>query len=196
MEQTLLAQDGMDKIIFRPSFIYGKYDWTERFYYWLYRAKFSDSILLPHADKPFNLSLTNAVDLAESILQAITISKHQTIYNTISQKRTTLREIITAVSAKLNRNPEIISVDEAQIEKLNLNKLSTHGGQFPLSVPFNFEIDDTRWKNDFKFQTPDMISSMLEMLDYKATANFPEPPFGLSLKDEQAGIAELKASAN
>ena len=33
MERILHAQDWLDKIILRPSFIYGKYDWTERFYY-------------------------------------------------------------------------------------------------------------------------------------------------------------------
>ena len=33
MERILHEQDWLDKIILRPSFIYGKYDWTERFYY-------------------------------------------------------------------------------------------------------------------------------------------------------------------
>jgi 2'-hydroxyisoflavone reductase len=32
MERILLQQQGLDKIIFRPGFIYGKYDYTGRFY--------------------------------------------------------------------------------------------------------------------------------------------------------------------
>jgi 2'-hydroxyisoflavone reductase len=191
MEQSLLQQEGLDKIIFRPSFIYGKYDWTERFYYWLYRAKFSNSILLPDAGTPVRLSLTNAADLTEALMQAISIDKHQNIYNTISQRTTTLRDLITAVAGRLNRNPEIIGIDKAQMEKLKLQD-----SQFPLCVPFNFEIDDSRWKKDFKFQEADMINSMLEIVDYKAQSNFPEPPVGLSVKDEQAAIIALKVTKN
>src|ERR1700733_348625 len=61
MERILLKSDWLDTIIFRPSFIYGKYDWTERFYYWLYRAKFNDQIIMP--EPLFNTSLSNQDDL-------------------------------------------------------------------------------------------------------------------------------------
>ena len=72
MERILHAQDWLDKIILRPSFIYGRFDWTERFYYWLYRAKFFDRLLMP---PDFLLSLTYADDLANRILNAICTPK-------------------------------------------------------------------------------------------------------------------------
>jgi len=191
MEQILLQQEGMDKIIFRPSFIYGKYDWTERFYYWLYRAKFSDSILLPAADNPFHLSLTNATDLTVALAQAIDINPHQPIYNTISQRVTTLKAIITSVALRLGRSPEIIPFQETPTEKAD-----AHASPFPLSVPFNFEIDGGAWKRDFKITPVDMLDSMMEILDYKAKDNYPQPPVGLSISKEKEAIASLKSKQN
>ncbi len=44
-ERILLAKEGLDPVIFRPGLIYGRYDYTDRFYYWLYRV-YNNSFLL------------------------------------------------------------------------------------------------------------------------------------------------------
>ncbi len=180
MERILLKHDWLDKIIFSPSFIYGKYDWTERFYYWLYRTKFFNKILMPGGG-PFSLSLTNASDLAEALLQAVEIKKHQTIYNAISQQETTLEEVISITAKALNKpQPEIILLDEKKLISLNLN-----AGQFPLFMSLNFKVSDNLWTKDFSFKKMDMAATFVEMLEYKAVKGYPVPGVGLSVEKEK-----------
>jgi len=184
MERILLNQDWLDKIIFRPSFIYGKFDWTERFYYWLYRAKFSDKILMPGGSAGFKLSLTNADDLTEALVQSIEIKNHQTIYNTISQRVSSLREVVSLTANAVNRNPEIIATDKATSK-------SNEQSDFPLFVPLDFEIDNSRFEKDFPFERADMVKTFLEMLDYKEQQGFPKPPVGYGVEKEQEIINRL-----
>ncbi|MDB5284954.1 MAG: NAD-dependent epimerase/dehydratase family protein [Bacteroidota bacterium] len=184
MERTLLGQDWLDKIIFRPSFIYGKFDWTERFYYWLYRAKFSDKILTPQGN--FNFSLSNADDLTEALLLAIEIPKHQTIYNAISQTKTSLRHVIAITAKAINRQVEIVDMSPADLEKHGIKQ-----SEFPLLVPVNFEVSDKKWNNDFPFQRGDMATTLTEMLDHKSKEGFPKPKVGLDFEKEQQVIKGL-----
>ena len=46
-ERIILNADKLDTLIFRPALIYGRYDPTDRFYYWLYRTKSQDEIMIP-----------------------------------------------------------------------------------------------------------------------------------------------------
>jgi 2'-hydroxyisoflavone reductase len=184
MERILLKNDWLDSIIFRPSFIYGKYDWTERFYYWLYRAKFNEQILMP--EPLFNTRLSNQDDLVEGLVQAIEIENHQSVYNTVSQPSMTLSEMTLAVAQQLNKEPKLVTIKQEQFEKLNIKQ-----GDFPLYIPIAFKVDDSLFKKDFPFQRADMVGSLVELLDFKGQSGFPKPGVGLDLEREKEIIAAL-----
>jgi len=74
-ERILLSQDSFDKIIFRPSLIYGKYDYTDRFYYWLYKIMNQETILVPESTQSLS-NYTYVDDFAKLIIEAIEIKKH------------------------------------------------------------------------------------------------------------------------
>jgi 2'-hydroxyisoflavone reductase len=186
MERMLLQRQWLDKIIFRPSFIYGVNDWTERFYYWLYRAKFAGKILMPDGGKPYSFSLTNAADLALALVQAIEINKHRTVYNTVSQTNTNLRHVVQTAAGSLGTSPEFISTENTRLKQLGLTN-----ADFPLYVPFNWSADDTRWKEDFPFERGSMAQAFTEMLQQKAEAGYPVPPVGLNPQKESSIIAAL-----
>jgi 2'-hydroxyisoflavone reductase len=177
MERILQQQDGLDKIILRPSFIYGPYDWTERFYYWLYRAKFFDRILMPD---DFGLSLTYSEDLAKAILNAIEVRRHQTVYNTISQPHSSLRKVVDAAALILNRKVEIIEADATMLEKTSI-----HGSEFPLYVPFNFSIEGAKWQSDFRVTPLDFIRSVAYTIQHYDELGWPLPKTGLSVAKEK-----------
>jgi 2'-hydroxyisoflavone reductase len=187
MERLLLGYENMDKIIFRPAFIYGRYDWTERFYYWLYRAEKSKQILLPDGGSPHSISLTNADDLTKALLMAIEIGKHSTIYNTISTPSISIREMLQVATNAYGRNPGIITADSAYLEKISV-PLS----QFPLLMPIDFMADDTLWRKDFPFERTSISDTFVDMRDYNAGAGFPMPKAGLTPDREHELIDKIK----
>jgi len=67
---VLNEAEWLNKIIFRPSVIYGKYDPTDRFYYWLKKIKDSAGTILPDGGR-HDLSLTFADDLVRLILSSL-----------------------------------------------------------------------------------------------------------------------------
>ena len=186
MERLLLAHKEFDKIIFRPSYIYGKYDYTERFYYWLYRVQHCDKFLLPDGGQPKQLSLSNADDLTQALLQAVEIKNHSTIYNTISTPSITIRELVTVASKAYGKQPEIITTESTDPEKYSL-----HASQFPLLSLLGFTVDDTLWKRDFPFKRAGLESTLLEMRDYKLAVGFPKPVAGLDVEQEMQAIAKM-----
>lgn len=178
MERILLSQDWLDKIILRPSFIYGPYDWTERFYYWLYRAKFFNKMLIPDH---FNLSLTYAHDLAAAVVNAIEAEKHQIVYNTISTANTSLRQVVDMAAAQLGRRVETVNANEALLEKGDI-----HASPFPLYVPFNLDIEGTNWLNDFALQPTGIETGIQQTIAYHDGLGWPVPKAGLAPDKEKA----------
>ncbi len=177
MERILLQQDWLDKIILRPSFIYGRYDWTERFYYWLYHAKFFDQMLMP---KDFNLCLTYIDDLVSGILNAIDVKQHQTIYNTISQTNTSLLDVATTAAALLQRKIEFKEASEALVEK---NKI--HSSVFPLFVPLNLNIEGTKWLTDFSVSPVGFSTTIADTIKYHDSIGWSVPKAGMSPEKEK-----------
>lgn len=177
MERILLKEDGLDKIILRPSFIYGKYDWTERFYYWLYRAKFFDKMLMPG---DFNVALTYAGDLVSAILNAIETTQHKTVYNTVSQNKTNLRQVVQVASGLLHKNPQLVEPAEDLLQDQGL-----HASPFPLFVPFNFLIEGNAWLSDFAVQPTSFEKSIEETIHYHDSLGWQVPKAGLSVEREK-----------
>jgi len=178
MERILQAQDWLDKIILRPSFIYGKYDWTERFYYWLYRAKFSGQILMP---EDFLLSLTYADDLVNGILAAIEVKEHQTVYNTVSQTGVSLQRVVTIAASLLNRTVELVDAT-----KILEREDDFDGSAFPLFVPLDFTIAGNNWLNDFSVTPVPINAAIQATIQYHDTLGWTNPKVGLSIEKEAA----------
>ncbi len=177
MERILLSQDWLDKIILRPSFIYGKYDWTERFYYWLYRAKFFDKMLMPG---DFNVALTYADDLANAILNAIEVKEHKTVYNTVSQSDASLQQVVDIAASLLNKKPELVKPTEDLLQNEGL-----HASPFPLFVPFNFVIEGSNWLNDFSVSPTPFKTAIQSTIQYHDTLGWEAPKAGLSPEKEK-----------
>jgi 2'-hydroxyisoflavone reductase len=184
MDRILLQHTELDKIIFRPSFIYGKYDYTQRFYYWLYRVEKCAQFLLPDDGQPKKVCLTNADDLTEALVQAVEIKAHQQIYNAISTPLTSIRELVNTAARAYHKNPGIISASAAMLQEPGV-----HATQFPLLTPMDVRVSDALFKKDFPFQRADMANTLLEMRDYNMATGFNKPAVGLDVEKEQEIIA-------
>ena len=178
MERLLASQKNMEVIILRPSFIYGQYDWTDRFYYWLYRAKFCDKVLLPPNDFP--LSLTYVADLANGILNAIDAPYQGQLYNTISSNGVTLHQVVETAAGLLNRQIELVSSTDAILEKHEAGY-----SDFPLYVPMPLQIDGSKWLHHFSTIPVTFTDTVKQTLLYCNTVNWALPKAGMSIEKER-----------
>jgi len=116
-ERILMQNDWLDKVILRPSIVYGKYDYTERYYYWLQRIAKRERVLIPDDGKEKG-NLTFVDDLARLLSSAMTTADHHTTYNAVTHRINTLREKLDVISAAAGRSPELISISaDALLEK-------------------------------------------------------------------------------
>jgi 2'-hydroxyisoflavone reductase len=116
-ERILMQNDWLDKVILRPSIVYGKYDYTERYYYWLQRVRKRDRILIPDGGRERG-NLTFVDDLARLLNAAISIPTHRITYNVVTHPVNTLSEKLEIIKKAAVRSPELISISaEALLEK-------------------------------------------------------------------------------
>jgi len=188
-ERILLSQDWLDVIIFRPGLIYGKYDWSDRFYYWLYRAKTQNEILIPVEGKSKSTN-TFSEDFAKIIQEAIDIKNHRKVYNAVTHKPpVSLKEIIEIASRLLKTSPKLIS---APIEFLRENNV-TEWMDLPMWIhETDLVLDNTKLLEDFKTSLHTFKESVDKSISYYDALGWNEGKYGLRVDREKELIGKLK----
>lgn len=144
-ERILMKNEQADKIIFRPSVVYGKYDHTDRLYYWLYRAKFERPVMIP-GDPTHRITLTYVHDLADIIRQAIEIKNHNIVYNVSTHAPLTLTELVHTI------DKDIPTINIPAEELIRQGKLPEE--HIPLWFNTPLMISNDRLRRDFEPLTP------------------------------------------
>lgn len=183
MERLLLAQEGMDKIILRPSFISGRYDWTERFYYWIWRVQKGEPFIYP-SQQDYTTSITFGDDLANALYAAIEGHHSVQVYNAISVKHNKMVHFMETAARLLNKPLQMVRWTEEQVEKSGLN-----AGDFPLFTGGNMCADDHLFKADFKFTPKAYEQEIQDMIDAAEQTGWPEPKPGLRWAKERSLLA-------
>ncbi|HEY1869629.1 MAG TPA: NAD-dependent epimerase/dehydratase family protein [Chitinophagaceae bacterium] len=175
-ERILLKTKWLDKIILRPSIVYGKYDSTDRLYYWLYRIKKKLTFILPNngADK---ITLTYVNDLVKIIIKSIELKNHSTIYNATTHCPLSLKEILES-ACKTNT---IINLSSKSLLDNNIKP------EFDIPLWFNSSLmfDNNKLANDFQIELKLYYHSMRETMNYFDSLNWPIPKAGLDIKTEK-----------
>jgi 2'-hydroxyisoflavone reductase len=180
-ERILLGKDWLDAIIFRPGLIYGRYDYTDRFYYWLYRVYNNTKILLPEGGKE-KFTATYSEDFAELITASIDIEKHNKVYNASTHQPETLKGYIAYAAELLGRSPELVSVTSEFIEQHELQPW----GDLPLWVgALDMTMDNSKAVKDFPVFYHNLKESLKGCIEYYSSLGWKEPITGLSLQKEQ-----------
>lgn len=176
MERLLQAHSCLDSIILRPSFIYGRFDWTDRFYYWLYKAAKQQQVLVPEFKL---LSLTYAEDLARGIENAITVSKHRQVYNAITHRQVSLAETMKQTATHYHKPVQWINATNDVLEKN-----TTNPSPFPLALPFHLEVEGNNWLTDLSVEPTPYEQSVKETIAHAESIGWPAPKAGLSAEEE------------
>lgn len=175
MERLLLAETEMETVIFRPSFIYGRYDWTQRFYYWLHAAKQGGDVLIPPAG---TLSLTYADDLARALQFAVNNALPARVYNAVTHTGISLQQIVEEAAVQLGRQVNPVPISEA---------VAAMAGEsyFPLALPFSLYAQGKLWQRDTKLHVTDFTRTVAECIRYAKELNWPVPACGPSAALQQ-----------
>jgi 2'-hydroxyisoflavone reductase len=190
-ERMLFKIDWLDILIFRPALIYGRYDPTDRFYYWLFRAKNCDKILLPD-DGITSQTNTFAEDFADILLKSLDKDKHQSVYNAVTHPALSLKDMVLKMAAYFNRKPEFIT---ASPEFLQRNNVSEWVG-VPLWIKdFSFVLDNNELLNDFKIINRTFDESLKMTIEYYDEIGWKEGKDGISTSREKELIELLKKPA-
>ncbi len=180
-ERVLQKTEWLDKIILRPSIVYGKYDTTDRFYYWLYKAAKKQSIILPNKGTDI-ITLTYVNDLVEIIIKAMDVPKHSTVYNATTHSPLSLHSIIN-------------SIDETSvIQNVNSDELLKKGIEPGLDIPLWFNrsllISNERLAKDLGVRMTPFDKSVKETQAWYQSLKWPKPTTGLEEQREKLLMAE------
>ena len=185
-ERVLNGKDWLDSIIFRPALIYGRYDPTHRFYYWLYRVQTQDRILVPEDNS--KITNTYSEDFAKLIKSAIDIDKHNKVYNASTHHAVSVKEYIDIACRLLNKKPKIISAKSKFFEENKIQQWS----DLPMWLGgMNLVLDNTKELNDFPVKFHSFEDSVKGCIEYYSSLLWPEPKYGLSLAKEAELIAKI-----
>jgi 2'-hydroxyisoflavone reductase len=187
-ERVLLNSNWLDVMIFRPALIYGRYDPTDRFYYWLYRAKTQDEILIPD-DGITQHTNTYSEDFAQVLFNAVEIKEHSPVYNAVTHQACSIKNMVIQMANLFNRKPAFINAPGDFLTKNNVSEWVS----LPLWIKdFSFIMDNSKLLKDMDIKFKKFEESLEESSRYYSSLNWYVPKEGITLSQEKELISKLK----
>lgn len=186
--EEILSKSSLNYTILRPAVVYGEYDHTDRFYYWLHQVKKYKKILLPNNGKQ-KFSLTYIDDLIASIVISINDKKDKVAYNIISHKEVSLKKIVKQAEQILNKAPKFIDLPH---QYLLDNKMS-QWMDLPLWITGNYIIfDNQKMLDTFDLKIIPFGESVKATIDYYNDLKWPLPTYGINRRKQLKLINAFK----
>ena len=189
-EDILNKKTWLNSIILRPSIIYGKFDPTDRLYYWIERIKKRNKIILPENGEHL-ISLTYSFDLVEIIVHGLNSQFKNGTYNCVSDKPLRFKEILEEVKNQLKSKCEFIPIES---DKLIREKLSAQ--EFPFWWGANIIIDNSKLNSSLDIEFVSVNDSIKSTIEYYENQGWPNPKIGISYKKEDQLIEKLNTVPN
>lgn len=182
-ERVLLKHEWLDKIILRPCIVYGKYDHTDRFYYWLYKINQQQPFVFPKCEHE-KITLTYIGDLVNIIVQSIEIKEHSIFYNTSTHEPYSLKDILLKIDDEMQGieiEPDIL-----------IENGITPGMYAPLWYNISLKVSNEKLLKDFKMSCIPFEQSIAETKAYFETLNWPIPKAGFNAEIEAKLLENYK----
>jgi 2'-hydroxyisoflavone reductase len=167
--------------------VYGPFDHTDRFYYWLYQVKFQNALLLPDEGKRL-FSITYVSDLVQAVLRSLEIEAHNQVYNVISVPQVSIKQIVDSAGKHLHRKPKILNAPAAFLHKNGVDQWTG----MPLWIDGDhYTYDGLKLPGDFNLHYTDFEQSVKETIAYYDQLGWPEPQYGMAENQRQELIQKL-----
>lgn len=184
--ERVLQASGINYTIFRPALIFGKYDHTDRLYYWLHQVHENAKLLMPDGGER-KFSLTYVGHLVEAVIQSIR-SNISGLYNMISYESASIAQIVDAASDALGKTPEKVDALPSFLHEKNI-------GQW-LDMPLwidgdHFTYSNQKLKEAFQLNMEDFGASIAETISYYEKLEWPIPQYGIMEHERQELLQAL-----
>lgn len=186
--ERVLNASNFDTIILRPTLVFGAFDHTDRFYYWLHQVKMKDTLLLPdNGNRQFSLVYVH--DLVQMTVKALTQKPHNQVFNAVSFPQTSIRAIVEMAQQLLNRKNKIVN---ATPEFLHENKIE-QWTDMPLWIDNDFfTYNNDRLKSELWIKMTDFETAVGETIIYYENLNWRQPNYGMNEVQRQKLLHHLQ----
>lgn len=167
-------------LIFRPSLIYGPYDPTDRFYYWIYRTAMRGSFLIPEEAPQYRMNFTDVKDMALVLCEAATHTFAHTTYNLTTHTPNTLMERLILFAAILQKEPRRIEIPLHWLKKHYVQPWAS----LPTFYPADLIIENHRLLAEGLSPFRSFEDSVQDVISYYKSKGFPQPDAGLEIAEE------------
>ena len=184
--ERILQNSGFAYTILRPALVFGKYDPTDRLYYWLYQARSHKQLVLPENGERL-FSTTYVMDLVESILRALKAKDASSIYNVVTNPKSSIKEILAIAAAD--------TLEEISLINASAEFLKQEGIKEWMDMPLwihgdHFTYRNEKLKQELDIPFTDFRKAIIETIQYYHEINWPEPQFGIPEKKKLALISK------
>ncbi|OIQ30346.1 MAG: hypothetical protein BM564_02965 [Bacteroidetes bacterium MedPE-SWsnd-G2] len=174
--ERIIAASKFNFTILRPDLVYGKYDPTDRLYYWLHQAKHYNQILVPNHGTSF-FSLTYVDDLAHTIEKTMVKKEDREIYNITTVTKTSIRQILSYSSEVLGTNPQLVNANSQFLNKNNINEWT----DMPVWIDSEYSnFDNNKILNSYHLDFTDFKMSIQKTINYYTSLGWPTPKYGIN----------------
>ncbi len=174
--------------ILRPSLVYGRYDHTDRFYYWLYQVKKQNEILVPNGGVQ-TFAVTYVEDLINCIIESINKEGESDIYNVTTFTKLSICDILNNVSQMLDRNPSRQFADSTFLKSEGISEWYN----LPLWLDCDyFTYGNAKMLANFDLQLTDFNTSLVRTIEYYDQLDWPVPKYGISEQRKLELVNKLK----
>lgn len=159
--ERILLETIDNLIILRPGLIIGKYDSTDRLYYWLHKVFSQEKILLAEACKNA-ISFTYVADLVNIITYFIENTGKHKIYNASSYKAA-IEDFVQMSITTLDKQPALIYATHSFLEEHQVEEWV----DLPLCLNGTYlTVNSMRLWNELPFRPSSLEQSFAQMIDF------------------------------
>jgi 2'-hydroxyisoflavone reductase len=178
-------------VILRPALVYGPFDTTDRFYYWLHQVRTNDTITLPDGGAR-RFSVSYVQDVVSAVTAAIERPECIGPYNLTSTPQISIGRIVDLACGILDRSPQRMNVSRDVLAACLVNPWV----DMPLWLDADyFTYDNRRLLTAFDLEVMDVAESVARTTTYFDRAGWPQPNYGLTESQRQV-LLEAAQSAS
>lgn len=185
--ERILLKSSLNKVILRPSLVYGKFDPTDRLYYWIYHIYKQEKIIFPKNCLNSLINFTYIKDLVKTIVFTGFNQMKYDVYNINTHKEIKMKDIIEIISNKLSKKIELELIEDKLLDEEKIISWS----DIILAIPNDFYFDNSRILKEINFEFESLESSIENTIYYYKNLNFPECKVGMSISKENNIISLL-----